>query len=155
YLEQAAAAGSIKWRATRLRLGRLLESAVKSIEEELNEQQRKVLEEIRSADRRPRKPRRKQARAETEHDAKPEEQTERASSKTDARINQDQISATDSRTTPAPKDSEEKRQGPYTHASAETKQEESSSHPTPEPGEDSAKRKSEPGSSAELERKPA
>jgi len=32
YLEQAATAGSVKWRATRLRLARLLEAAEKSIE---------------------------------------------------------------------------------------------------------------------------
>ena len=49
YLEQAATAGSIKWRATRLRLERILKSAVKSIEDELSEKQKKALEEAKAA----------------------------------------------------------------------------------------------------------
>ena len=58
YLEAAATASSVKWRATRLRLARLLESAAKSMEDELTEKQEKAQEEAEAAEQYARKSRR-------------------------------------------------------------------------------------------------
>ena len=74
YLEEAATASSVKWRATRLRLARLLESAAKSMEDELTEQQRKAQAEAAAAEQYARKSRRThpkpERKAETKRDGK-------------------------------------------------------------------------------------
>lgn len=99
YLEQATTAGSIKWRATRLRLARLLESAVKAMEEELEEKQKKATEEAGAAEQ---EPRRKQTRGEAEakeqKSSTPQGEERKPSSRpVDAKANQDKTSATSSK----------------------------------------------------------
>lgn len=151
YLEQAATAGSIKWRATRLRLARLLESAVKTIEEELREEQKKATEEAKAAEKEPRKSRGTPPSAKQTHDAPTQERNEVSSETTaakapvtTARPDQDQSSAGSSQK-PAQAEQTEPQPPLKTNSGGNDA----------EPADDATKRESEAGQTTESKRRPA
>lgn len=151
YLEQATTAGSIKWRATRLRLARLLESAVKAIEEELREEQKKAAEGAKAAEQEPRKVRGIPQSPKQPHDAptpgRNEVNSETTAAKAPAgtpRPDQDQSSASSSQKPAEAKQTE--HQPPL---------ETGSERIDAEPADNARKRESEAGRSTESKRRPA
>jgi hypothetical protein len=151
YLEQSATAGSIKWRATRLRLARLLESAIKAIEEELEEKQKKAIHEAKAPEQQPREPSGTPPAAQETPDPQKPERNE-VSSETKAPTapaataspDQNQSSAGSSQ---KPSEANQPGRSP----TLETRREGMNA----EPADDAKKRESEAGRSTESKRRPA